>query len=198
MGKARLGRGERALNDLIGAVDQAREMLVRRLDDIDLEAMRKRGTRLAGSVRTDVERRVRPRRRRIPPWGVAGIAGLVVLGTAAVGAGYVLYDRERRDTARRRLEGVQSRARERYAELTGGRAAGESALVGRVNQAIAEGGPMPSGLEVVVEGNTVYLRGVVPDPAYVDAAVERVHAVPGVVAVVNLTTGSREGASQRG
>jgi osmotically-inducible protein OsmY len=196
MGKARLGRGERALSDLIGVIDQVRGTLVRRLDDIDLEAMRKRGNRFAGSVRTDVERRVRPRRRRISPWGVVGISGLVVLGAAAVGVGYVVYDRERRDAARRRLDGMQSRAKERYAELTGGRTSGEAALENRVNQAIAEGGPMPGGLEVVVEGNTVYLRGIVPDPAYVDAAVERVHTVPGVVAVVNLTTGAREGASR--
>lgn len=197
MGKARLGRGERAVNELIGAVDQARGTLVKRLDEIDLEAMRRRGNRLAGTVRTDVERRIRPRRRRIAPWGVVGIAGLVALGAAAVGVGYVVYDRERREAARRRLDGMQSRARERYAELTGSRTPGEAALEGRVNAAIAEGGPMPGGLEVVVEGNTVYLRGAVADPAYVDAAVERVHTVAGVVAVVNLTTGAREGASRR-
>jgi hypothetical protein len=162
---------------------------VQRLDEIDLEAMRKQGTRLAGSVRSDLERRIRPRpRRRISPWGVVGITGLVVLGAAAVGVGYVAYDRERREAARRRLTGMQVRARERYAELTGGRTRAETELGQRVEQAIREGGPAPSGLEVVVEGRTVYLRGAVDDPAVVDAAAERIHGVPDVVAVVNLTT----------
>jgi BON domain len=197
MGIANKGRGERALGDLIEALDQARGILVRRLDEIDLDAMRKRGTRLAGTMRSDIQRRVRPRRRRVSPWGVAGITGLVALGAAAVGIGYVVYDRERREAARRRLTGVQARARERYAELTGGRTQGEADLEARVKQAVAEGGvPPPQGLEVVVEGNTVYLRGVVPDTAFVDAAVERVHTVPGVVAVVNLTTGARQQTGQ--
>jgi osmotically-inducible protein OsmY len=44
-------------------------------------------------------------------------------------------------------------------------------------------------VDVAVEGRTVYLRGSVDDPAAVDAAAERIHAVDGVVAVVNLTTG---------
>lgn len=196
MAKASKGRGERALSDLIDALDQARGTLVRRLDDIDLDAMRRRGTRLAGTARSDLQRRVRPRRRRVPRWGVAGLAGLVTLSAAAAGIGYVVYDRERREAARRRLEGMQTRARERYAELTGGRTHAEMDLEARVRQAIAQGGVPPEGLEVVVEGNTVYLRGVVSDPAFVDAAVERVHTVPGVVAVVNLTTGPREQAGQ--
>lgn len=196
MGKASKGRGERALGDLIGTLDQARGTLARRLDDIDVEAMRKRGSRLAGTVRSDVQRRVRPRRRRISPWGAVGIAGLAVLGAAAVGVGYVVYDRERREGARRRLNGMQVRARERYAELTGGRTQGEADLEARVREAIAESGAAPEGLEVVVEGSTVYLRGAVADPAFVDAAVERVHMVPTVVAVVNLTTSSREQAGQ--
>src|SRR2546421_3293 len=119
MGKANNGRGERALRAMVGALDQARGALAHRLDEIDLEDMRKRGTRMAGSVRTDLQRRVRPRRRRVSPWGVVGI-------------------------------------------------------------------------------HTVDRGGVVADPALVDAAVERVHGVPGVVAVVNLTTGTREGASQLG
>jgi hypothetical protein len=38
----------------------------------------------------------------------------------------------------------------------------------------------------------VYLRGAVSDTAFVDAAAERVHGVPGVVAVVNLTGGSAD------
>src|SRR5262249_40217835 len=107
MGKVSKGRGDQAIRAMVGVVDQAREELVRRRDEIDLEARRKGGTRLAGSVRSDVERRVRPRRRRVSPWGVIGITGLVALSAAAVGVGYVVYDRERRETARRRFNGVQ-------------------------------------------------------------------------------------------
>jgi len=194
MGKVSKGRGDQAIRAMAGVMDQARGELVRRLDEIDLDAMRKRGTRLAGSVRSDVERRVRPRRRRVSPWGVVGITGLVALSAAAVGVGYVVYDRERREAARRRLDGMQAKARQRYAELTGGRTASEADLEARVKDAIADA---PKGLEVVVEGNTTYLRGAVPDPAAIDSIVERVHGVPGVVAVVNLTTGSREQAANR-
>jgi len=194
MGKVSKGRSDQAIRAMIGVLDQARGTLVHRLDEIDLEAMRKRGNRLAGSIRTDVERRVRPRRRRVSPWGLVGITGLVALSAAAVGVGYVVYDRERRDAARQRLDGMQARARQRYAELTGGRTASEAELEQRVKDAIADA---PKGLEVVVEGNTAYLRGAVPDPSAVDGIVERVHGVPGVVAVVNLTTGSREEAANR-
>jgi hypothetical protein len=188
MGKLTKRRGERALETAVSALDQARGTLAQRLDEIDLHAVRKRGTKLAGSMRSDLERRVRPRRRRVSPWGVVGITGAVILGAAAVGVGYVVYDRERREAARRRLDGMQARARERYAELTGGRSTAETELQQRVIQAIADGANLPDGLEVVVEGRTVYLRGAVADPALADAAAERAHGVPGVVAVVNLTT----------
>src|SRR5215472_8459525 len=164
MGNGSKRRGERALNTAIGALDQARATLVQRLNELDVDAMRKQGVRLAGSVRTDLRRRMQPRRRRVSPWGVAGIAGIVVLGAAVVGVGYVAYDRERREAARRRLNDVQSRAKERYAELTGGRTRAEADLEARVRQAIADGGTTPQGLEVVVEGRTVYLRGGVADP----------------------------------
>jgi len=198
MAKATKTRGERVLDTAIGALDQARGTLAQRLDELDIEAMRRRGTRLAGTVRSDIERRVRPRRRRVSPWGVVGITGLVVFGAAAVGIGYVVYDRERREAARKRLSGVQTRARERYAELTGGRTRAEADLEERVRQAISEGGAAPQGLQVAVEGRTIYLRGAVADPAAADSAAERAHGVPGVVAVVNLTTSAaREQAAQR-
>jgi osmotically-inducible protein OsmY len=184
MGKSIKRRGDRALATAAAALDQARATLAQRLEDVDLDAVRKQGVRIAGSVQSDVERRIRPRRRGLSPWGVAGITGLVVLSAAAVGVAFVVSDRERREAAGRRLSG----ARERYAELTGGRTQAESDLEARVNEAIAEGGASPDGLAVVVEGRTVYLRGAVADPAYVDGAAERVHGVRGVVAVVNLTT----------
>jgi hypothetical protein len=197
MGNASKTRGTRALDAAIGALDQARGVLVQRLDELDIDAVRRQGVRLAGSVRSDLRRRMQPRRRRVPPWGVVGITGIVVLGAAVAGIGYVLYDRERREAAGRRLSDVQSRARDRYAELTGGRTRTEAELEERVRQAIADGGTGPQGLEVVVEGRTVYLRGGVADPAAVDAAAERIHGVPGVAAVVNLTTSpAREQAPQ--
>jgi len=93
---------------------------------------------------------------------------------------------------------VQSRARQRYAELTSGRTRAETDLQQRVDQTVAEGGTPPHGLEVVVEGRTVYLRGAVADPAFVDAAAERVHGVPGVVAVVNLTTSAADDRARAG
>jgi hypothetical protein len=191
MTKATRKRGEKALKDTIRTLDQTRGLLVRRLNDVDVEAVRKQGAQLAGSARAELERRMRPRpRRRFTPGTTAGIAGAMIVGLAAVGIGYVLYDRERREAARARLTGVRSRARQRYAELTGGRSQVEADLEDRVRRAIAEGGMPPAGLDVVVEGRTVYLRGAVTDPAYVDAAAERIHGVDGVVAVVNLTTGS--------
>src|ERR1700736_2132778 len=108
-------RGERALSDLVRALDQVRGGLVQRLDEIDFDTMRKRGlamqkrgARLAGSVRSDLERRVRPRRRRVSPAGVAGLAGLLAVGLVAVGVGVLAYDRERREAARRRLDGVRA------------------------------------------------------------------------------------------
>lgn len=198
MGKTSTGRGERALRSAIGALDLTRMALVKRLDELDLEDMRKRGYRFAGAVRSDIERRVRPRRRRVSPRGVAGIAGLVFLGAAAVGIGYVVYDRERREATRKRLTDMQAKAKDRYAELTGGRTQAEAELESRVKQAISSGGASPEGLEVVVEGRTVYLRGAVADSSAIDRAAERAHGVPGVVAVVNLTTlAAREQATPR-
>lgn len=185
MRKALMVRGERALGDLASTIEEARGALARRLEGIDIEAMQKRGTKLAGSVRSDVVRRLRPRRQGPSP---AAVFGLAVLGLAAAGVGYLIYDRERREAARKRLEGMRSGVRERYAELTGGRTRAETDLEEKVEQAISQGGKAPEGLETVVEGRTVYLRGDVRDPASVDAAAERAHGVPGVVAVVNLTT----------
>lgn len=169
--------------------DQVREMLAQRLDDIDLDAIQKRGTKLAGAVRSDLQRRIRPKRRGPSPGAMIGLAGLALAGLAAAGVGFLAYNRERRDAARKRLAEVRSGVRERYAELASGRTKAEADLMEQVSKAIAEGGHMPDGLETVVEGRTVYLRGAVADPASVDAAAERAHGVPGVVAVVNLTTG---------
>jgi BON domain len=187
MDKATRKRGQQTLNELVRTLDAFRAQIAKRIDEIDIDEMGKRGTRVAGSMQKEVGRRVRPRRRGPHPAAMVGIAGLVLAGIAIAGAGIALYDRERREEARRRLTGMQSRARERYAELTGARSQAENELQARVREAIAAGGAS-DGLEIVVEGRTVYLRGLVSDPATADAAADRAHQVPGVVAVVNLTT----------
>lgn len=172
--------------------------VAQRIDDIDTRALQRRGFRSAAALRKSVERRARPRprgRQRMP------VVGLLVLGAGVATVSWLLYDRSRRERMRRRLEDAQNVARERYSDLGGvtgalgkvtGRTNGgwqEPNLKTRVESAIAEGGSPPPGLEVSVEGRTVYLRGQVDDPSFVDAAAERIHAVDGVVAVVNLTTG---------
>ncbi len=194
-------RGDRTLTDLLNTLGQARESVAQRLDDIDTRPLRKQGAKLYGFVRSDLERRhVVPKRRRGPSAGlIASIAGIAAVGLAAIGAGLLAYDRERREEARKRLEDIQSGARQRYAvlsgtvrdryaQLTSGTTRDEHELGQKVEQAIAQGGRAPEGLETVIEGRTVYLRGAVSDTASVDAAAERAHGVPGVVAVVNLTT----------
>jgi hypothetical protein len=201
MRKVFMRRGDRTLTDLLNTLGQARESVAQRLDDIDTRPLRKQGAKLYGFVRSDLERRhVVPKRRRGPSAGlIASIAGIAAVGLAAIGAGLLAYDRERREEARKRLEDIQSGARQRYAvlsgtvrdryaQLTSGTTRDEHELGQKVEQAIAQGGRAPEGLETVIEGRTVYLRGAVSDTASVDAAAERAHGVPGVVAVVNLTT----------
>ena len=127
------------MNELVRTLDAFRAVVAKRIDEIDVDEMGKRGTRMAGSMQKELGRRVRPRRRGLPASAVAGIAGLVLAGVAVAGVGFLLYDRERREEARRRLNGVQSRARERYAELTGARSQDENELEARVREAVAAG-----------------------------------------------------------
>jgi hypothetical protein len=180
---------EQAMMNAVAGLDAARAGLARRLQDTSFEEMRKQGYKQANAMRT---RWGRQRQQDRTPY-VIGLAGAAaVLGVAAGIIGWVLYDRERRDNVGERLNSLQSQARQRYADLTSsladGRKNGGTDLKPKVEQAIAAGGSRPDGLDVSVEGRTVYLRGSVSDPAAIDAAAERVHGVPGVVAVVNLTT----------
>jgi BON domain len=225
MNRALKKRTDTALDELARTYELVRELLIQRLEDVDTQGMRKRGSayaskvanriddidtkalqrrgyRYAGNLRKEMERRVgkevdrRMGRQSRPRWPIAGLA---VAGLALAALGWTMYDRNRREAMRQRLGEAQSRARERYADLGGvggaiGKVSGRSngqdnGLKSRVDEAIAAGGSRPNGVDVSVEGRTVYLRGTVDDPAAVDAAAERVHAVDGVVAVVNLTTG---------
>src|SRR5579884_3779934 len=181
-------RGEKAADELVRSLEQARNEAVKRLESIDFDAVRKRSARVADTVQSSLEQRMRLRPRGRLRAMAGGATGLVLAGLAGAGVARLLADRERREALRRRIDGLQVRARERYAVLAGGRARTDPDLEERVRSAIAARGPAPEGLEVSVEGRTVYLRGAVPDPAFVDEAAERVHNVEGVVAVVNLTT----------
>jgi len=183
---------------------------MKRLEDVDVDDLRKRSARYAEvarkgagksarAARETLVARVRPRpKRRVP------LIGLLVAGAAAAaGIGYLLYDQKRRQAIAGQVGKLQQGARQRYAELGGFTGAvdkvrdrvaapvmefDEAALEEQVRQVVAEGGKPPAALKVSVEGRTVYLRGAVDDPAAVDAVAERVHGVNGVVAVVNLTT----------
>jgi len=191
---------------------------MKRLEDVDVEDIRKRSARYAEVAkkgagksakvaRQKLVERMRPRpKRRVP------VVGLLVVGAAAAGIGYLLlYDRRRRAAIAGQVNKLQQGARQRYAELGGVTGAvekvrdrvgvtapelDEAALEEHVRQVVTEGGKPTPGLKVAVEGRTVYLRGAVEDPGAVDAVAERVHGVDGVVAVVNLTTTpARAGAS---
>jgi hypothetical protein len=191
-------RGESARDELTKTYVLLRDMLADRLDDMDREALAKRGYKAAADIRHKVESRVRPRpRRRLP------VAGLVLLA-GAVGIWVLLYDRRRRDMVRGRITQVRVRGREKLVELggvsgavdnvmgkvrSGAGPADEARLHTDVHTAVTAGGALPVGLKITVEGRTVYLRGVVDNPAFVDQAAERAQNVNGVAAVVNLTSG---------
>jgi len=181
-----------------------------RLEDVDVEDLRRRSSRYAEvarksarksakSARKQFATRVRPKPKRRMP-----VVGILVVGAAAAGIGYlVLLDRRRREAIAGQMSKLQQGARQRYAELGGLGAAvdkvrdrvgvttpalDEAALEEQVKQVVAEGGKPAAGLKVTVEGRTVYVRGAVDDSSAVDAVAERIHGVAGVVAVVNLTT----------
>jgi hypothetical protein len=201
------------LDELAPALKSVRNGLMNRLEEVDVDDLRKRGSRYAEVASRSARRsakvarqklatRMRPRPRRRVPVPVVGL--LVVGAAAAAGVGYLLMqDRRRRDAIAGKVTMLQQGARQRYAELGGVTGAvdkvrtrvgapapelDEAALEEQVKEVVAEGGKPTAGLKVTVEGRTAYLRGAVDDPAAVDSVAERVHGVNGVVAVVNLTT----------
>jgi len=205
-------KGDTALSELAKTYELVRDEFADRLDDLagridDLDAKRLQGRAYASAreLRSRVEdrvRTVRPARRRSSfPWG------LLLVGFATLGVAWVLYDRRRRDMIQGRITQLGVRTREQMAPgmkngisgavdgvmgkvRSGSRAMDEAAHKTEVEAAIAgagEGGGIPDGLQVAVEGRTVYLRGTV-DSALADQAAARAQQVDGVAAVVNLTT----------
>lgn len=207
MSRALRRRGEAALGGLIVGLEKLRGRLSRGLDEVDLEELRRLGSRYAATVQRSVGGRLRPRPRRRFPW-----AGVAALGATAVAVGILFCDKGRRDALKGQAARLQENARRRYAELGGlggavekvksrwsggGVALDEAQLEARVREALTADPGAPAGLKVSVEGRTVYLRGAVEDPAAVDRVVERVQALEGVVAVVNLTTSPAPSGSPR-
>jgi hypothetical protein len=190
-------KGDSALAELSRTYEMLRDQLAERLDEVDARALGNRAYSYSKDLRQRVEDRVRPQpKRRFP------IAALVALG-AAVGICFLLYDRRRRDMVQGRLTQLKVRTQERIAPAVGNGLSGavdnvmgkmrgntteldEQKLKSEVEAAIATGEPLPDGLQIAVEGRTVYLRGTV-DPAIADQAAVRAQSVEGVAAVVNLT-----------
>ncbi|MGH7910294.1 MAG: BON domain-containing protein [Candidatus Dormibacteraceae bacterium] len=201
-------RGTAARDELAKNLEQVRSELVSRLADVDTKALRKQGRALAShgadyasEVRHQLEKTGVPvgflpeRRRKRRRWPLAALLVGAGIGVAATTA-YFLYDRQRRAAVRQRLGDVQGAAYDRYVNLGGVQGAirgvrgkvNGSDLKDKVVAAISGGGEFPKGLDIEVEGRTVYLKGEVEDAASADAAAERAHTVDGVVAVVNHTT----------
>ncbi len=205
-------KGDTALSELAKTYELVRDELTDRLDglagridDLDTRRLRGRAYTSARQLRSSVQDRVRPmtraRSRRRFPWG------LLVLGGLTFGLAWLLYDQRRRDMIQGRITQIGARTREQVAPnmkngisgavdgmmgkvRSGGRALDEMALKTEVEAAITgigEGGGLPDGLQVAVEGRTVYLRGMVVSTV-ADQAAARAQQVEGVAAVVNLTT----------
>jgi BON domain len=206
-------RGRTARDELGKTYGALRDLVVERVNDVDTASLRKQGRALkdqgydlAGTVREQALRQLgrlpvapKPKRRQFPVVPVV-VTGVAVVGVAATI--WFLYDKRRREMVRDRFNQASSAARERYVQLGGVNGAMEtvrsriqkvvpangSDLESKVVEAIATTGELPKGLQVEVEGRTVYLKGEVTDPAAADAAAEKAHSVDGVVAVVNHTT----------
>jgi hypothetical protein len=201
-------KGDSAVAELARTYEVLRDQLAARLDEIDARALGNRAFAYSKDLRQRVEGRVRPKpRRRFP------IAAALALG-AAIGIGFLLYDRRRRDMVQGRLTQLKVRTQGRIAPAIGNGLSGavdnvmgkvrggsvelgEQKLQSEVETAIAgaaEGGALAAGLQVAVEGRTVYLRGTV-DQGMADQAALSAQSVAGVAAVVNLTAAPQQAAS---
>ncbi len=207
-------QSDRALTEIAKTVELARDEIADRLEEaasrlerIDTKALtnqayastaraRRRLGKRMGKRATELQKmRFGRRQRRSFPWG------LVVLGVVTLGVAWLVYDQRRREmisgqvtqlgsrtTAVARSTGIASAVDDVMSRVRGQTALDVGALRMEVESAVAEGleSGLPGGLEVAVEGRTVYLRGTV-DPILADSAANLAQAVPGVAAVVNLT-----------
>jgi len=159
-------------------------------EEIDVEEISKQLGRLSSRARqrleSEVNRRRRPQRR--VPWGWI-IAGGVGIGIGA----YLMANAERRRRLRDGAGSLYGQARERVPGMSGRAdrarsAVDEAATKTAVEAAIlSQLGSPPGHLDVEVEGRTVYLRGRVEEPGFVDRVAEVARGVDGVAAVINLT-----------
>jgi osmotically-inducible protein OsmY len=156
-------------------------------EEVDLEEISKQLSRLSTRARkrleNEIERR-RPPKRRFP-WALVVATGVGV----AVGV-YLATDAERRRQLREGAGSLYGQAREKMPKVADRvkSKADEATTKAAVEAAIlSELGSPPGHLDVEVEGRTVYLRGRVEEPGFVDRAVEVARGVEGVAAVINLT-----------
>lgn len=196
-------KSESALDDLVRAFEAARDEIMARVAKLDTGELRGQALKMSKQARRRAEQRIRPRRRS-PNLPLLALA----LGLGA-GIGYLLVDANRRnqvrsgvarfgETARDRMDGmgvssavdgVMSKVRPNNSA-----ALQDGALKSEVEAALGSSG-LPAGVDLSVEGRTVYLRGTVSDTPGLDRSMERIQALPGVVAVVNLTVPAAAGSA---
>lgn len=178
-----------------------RQNALERIEEWEVESrpLRRKAARRAMALsyealdRIDERAGTHQRRRRGRSW-----LGVWLSLIAGVGVGYLVADRRSRAALKGGLVKVQDEAKHRVPALVdtlddirsrwsrGGSAAEEAALRARVEAALTQAGA--SGLEVGVEGRTVYLKGAVAGREALDSAIERARSVEGVAAVINLAT----------
>jgi osmotically-inducible protein OsmY len=156
-------------------------------EEVDIDDISKQLGGLSSRARkrfeTEIARRRRPRRR--VPWG------LVIAGCAGVCVGaYLVANADRRRRLQEQANSLYGQARERVPKMASRMRSSvdEAATKAAVEAAIlSQLGSPPGHLDVEVEGRTVYLRGRVEEPGFVDRAIEVARGVEGVAAVINLT-----------
>ena len=202
-------KSESALDELMRAFEAARDEILDRVSKIDTDEfvdravkMTDRAAKISGraakmsrTARQLAESRVRPKRRSL---NIPLIALALGIGAAA---GYVLVDAGRRQRMRTGVTRLTENAKDRIEGMgvsgavdgvmnkmrpNNSAAVQDGELRQEVQSALGSEG-LPAGLDLSVEGRTVYLRGTVTDSAQLDRSMEKIQSLSGVVAVVNLT-----------